>query len=186
MPRKWLAALLPFAEGDICVLQLKSLLLVCARHQRATEESKPASWMIWANTVLTAGACATQVMGPTPEGHRAPIAELFHSTCSVDTQTPSGSEGLPNSASFCGTSRPDSPGRLCTRIHQQCGQVRVHICRSDAGQVQAHTRSVWCSVGCYIFKVSFFRVNPKNTSRSILCRFWFIRKTMNFGVTLTE
>lgn len=50
-----------------------------------------------------------RVMGPTPEGHRAPIAELFHSTCSVDTQTPSGSEGLPNSASFCGTSRPDSP-----------------------------------------------------------------------------
>ncbi|XP_064456814.1 protein FAM117A-like isoform X2 [Ornithodoros turicata] len=28
-----------------------------------------------------------RVMGPTPEGHRAPIAELFHSTCSVDTQT---------------------------------------------------------------------------------------------------
>ncbi|CAN7998010.1 unnamed protein product [Ixodes pacificus] len=50
-----------------------------------------------------------RVMGPTPEGHRAPIAELFHSTCSVDTQTPSGSEGLPNSASFHGTSRPDSP-----------------------------------------------------------------------------
>lgn len=50
-----------------------------------------------------------RVMGPTPEGHRAPIAELFHSTCSVDTQTPSGSEGLSNSAALYGTSRPDSP-----------------------------------------------------------------------------
>ncbi|CAN7997370.1 unnamed protein product, partial [Ixodes hexagonus] len=50
-----------------------------------------------------------RVMGPTPEGHRAPIAELFHSTCSVDTQTPSGSEVLPNGAALYGTSRPDSP-----------------------------------------------------------------------------
>lgn len=53
-----------------------------------------------------------RVMGPTPEGHRAPIAELFHSTCcSVDTQTPSGSDGsngFLDSSSRHGSSRPDS------------------------------------------------------------------------------
>lgn len=53
-----------------------------------------------------------RVMGPTPEGHRAPIAELFHSTCcSVDTQTPSGSDGsngFLDCSSRHGSSRPDS------------------------------------------------------------------------------
>ncbi|KAL3207584.1 hypothetical protein MRX96_010065 [Rhipicephalus microplus] len=52
-----------------------------------------------------------RVMGPTPEGHRAPIAELFHSTCSVDTQTPSGSDGsngFVDGPSRHSSSRPDS------------------------------------------------------------------------------
>ncbi|XP_075535883.1 protein FAM117B-like isoform X1 [Dermacentor variabilis] len=52
-----------------------------------------------------------RVMGPTPEGHRAPIAELFHYTCSVDTQTPSGSDGsngFVDGPSRHSSSRPDS------------------------------------------------------------------------------
>lgn len=52
-----------------------------------------------------------RVMGPTPEGHRAPIAELFQTTCSVDTQTPSGSDGsngFVDGPSRHSSSRPDS------------------------------------------------------------------------------
>lgn len=44
-----------------------------------------------------------RVMGPTPEGHRAPISEMFHSTCSVDTQTPCDEGGI-----FFDASRPTS------------------------------------------------------------------------------
>lgn len=61
---------------------------------------------------LLLGSCGQlQVMGPTPEGHRAPIAELFHSTCSVDTQTPCGnsSHRLPNRGTSSASSQPESP-----------------------------------------------------------------------------
>lgn len=63
--------------------------------------------------ISAAGAEAEleRVMGPTPEGHRAPIAELFHSTCSVDTQTPCGnsSHRLPNRGTSSASSQPESP-----------------------------------------------------------------------------
>ena len=84
--------------------------------------------LIWTNHEI----CAAKLNEPTPDGHRAPIAELFHCSSSlsqqrsVNTQTPVAAPGSTHSSS--GKSSMEIDCLLFTDFRMQQPLLFVHYC----------------------------------------------------------